>query len=92
MWHDLYHGIRLDGISCDSQTKTATLNLFVESAGYGAISVTLAEAVDENIEEFLSIMQDLTSIPLHDYRNTWTFLPQEVQDLKSFTNRSIILQ
>ena len=51
--------------SCDSKTKTATLNLFVESGGYGAISVTLTEVVDENIDEFLSTMQDLTSLPLH---------------------------
>ena len=90
VWHDLYHGVKLDGISCDSQTKTATINLFVESGGYGAISVTLAEAVDENIEEFLSTMQDLTSLQLHDYSNVWTFLPQEVQDLKPVSYKGFI--
>ena len=82
--------MKLDRISCDSQTKVATVNLFVEAGGYGALSVTLAEAVDENIDEFLSTMKELTSTPLHEYSNVWKFLPQEVQDLNSFAQKSII--
>ena len=56
--------MKLDGISCDSQTKTATLNLFVEAGGYGALSVTLAEAVDENIDGFLMPMANFLAFPM----------------------------
>jgi hypothetical protein len=50
IWHDLYHGLELDGILCDADTQTATVNIFVEAGGYGAISLTMTEALDENIE------------------------------------------
>ena len=50
IWHDLYHGLELDGILCDADTQTATVNIFVEAGGYGAISLTMAEALDENIK------------------------------------------
>lgn len=52
IWHDLYHGLELDGILCDADTQTATVNIFVEAGGYGAISLTMAEALDENIEGY----------------------------------------
>ena len=86
----MYHGEQLDGISCDSRTKTATLNLFVEAGGYGALSVTLEEAIDENIDEFLATMNELSSMPLHNYSNVWKFLPQEVQDFDLVTNEGTI--
>ena len=90
IWHDLYHGKKLDRVSCDSKTQTVALNLFVEAGGYGALSATLAEAIDENIDEFLAKMNELSSVPLHEYSNVWTFLPQEVQDLELDTNEGTI--
>ena len=83
IWHDLYHGVELDDVVCDSNTQIATVNLFIESGGYGAISVTLEEALDESINEFLETMSQLTSTPLSEYSNVWKFLPQEVQELKA---------
>ena len=81
IWHDLYHGIERNDIFCDTDTQTAIFGLYVEAGGYGAISATLSDALDENIEDFLLTMNELSSVPLKDYSNVWTFLPQEVQYL-----------
>ena len=81
---DAYHGIVFDEFVCAEGQMTG--NVTIEANGYGAL--VMVEALDEELMDFLAIMNEMTITPLGVFDDTWSPLTQTMEDPEKFVRRT----
>jgi len=77
-YYDLYHGVELK-----PQPRGVgrwVLSFPIEAKGYGAVFATGTEP-DVHLQDLLSKMKQMTSVPLASYSHEWKFLPQQIVEI-----------
>merc|ERR1711936_871225 len=81
---DAYHGTVFDNYVCAEGQMT--VNVTIETSGYGAI--VMVETLDEELMDFLATMNEMTSIPLGVFDDTWSPLTQIMEETEKFVYRT----
>ena len=71
----------LDDSGCVDSSR---LDLYLEANGYAAL--LMVETVTDDMLEFLEYMRSMTSSPLSEFDDTWSPLPQVMEDSASFVD------
>ena len=63
----------------------ATLSFDIEKGGFGCV-LQLQKSPDQEVQDFMSEMQDMTKTTLASYNSTWDFLQQTMVDIPKIAN------
>ena len=71
----------LDDSGCVDSSRQ---DLYLEANGYAAM--LMVETVTDDMLEFLEYMRSMTSTPLSEFDDTWSPLPQVMEEASSFVD------
>jgi len=77
LYYDCYHGMQL---TPRIEKDQATLSFDIEKGGFGCV-LQLQKSPDQEVQDFMSEMQDMTKTTLASYNSTWDFLQQTMVDI-----------